>query len=235
MPRTARAAVAGLCSHVMSRGNARANVFHDASDYDAFIGLLYRGKKRLPMRVLAWCVMPNHFHLVLQPHRDGDLGRWMHWLLTAHVQRHRSKYATVGRIWQGRFKAAPIQQDDHLAVVLRYVERNPLRARLVERAEDWRWSSLRARTSSPDPMLSPSPVALPADWLEFVHRPRTEAELRRVRESIARGGPFGDPVWTLGTAERLGLLSTVRPRGRPRAFGASAARAARAATPGQEP
>ena len=217
MPRTARAAVANLCSHVMSRGNARATVFHDESDYDAFVGLLRRASMRLPMRVLAWCVMPNHFHLVLQPYRDGDLGRWMHWLLTAHVQRHRSRYGTVGRVWQGRFKAAPIQQDDHLAIVLRYVERNPLRAGLIDRAERWRWSSLRARTSGTDPLLSASPVALPEDWRAFVHQPLTDAELERVRKSISRGGPFGDPAWTRGTAERLGLLSTLRGRGRPRA------------------
>jgi putative transposase len=200
----------------MSRGNGRATVFHDASDYDAFVELLYRAKKRLPMRVLAWCLMPNHFHLVLLPHRDGDLGRWMHWLLTAHVQRHRWRHGTVGRIWQGRFKAAPIQHDEHLAVVFRYVERNPLRAGLVDRAERWRWSSLRARTSNTDPLLSPSPVSLPPDWLEFVHRPRTVAELQRVRVSIARGRPFGDPTWIQDTAERLGLMGTLRPRGRPR-------------------
>ena len=224
MPRTARASVADLCSHVMSRGNARATVFHDGSDYHTFIDLMRRAKKRLPMRVLAWCLMPNHFHLVLQPHRDGDLGRFMHWLLTAHVARHRSRYGTVGRIWQGRFKAAPIQQDEHLAIVLRYVERNPLRAVLVDRAERWRWSSLRARVSGADPLLSRSPVPLPGDWLAFVQRPRTDAELARVRESIDRGGPFGDPAWTRGTAERLGLLGSLRPRGRPPTVGRSSAR-----------
>lgn len=215
MPRTARADVADLCSHVMTRGNGRATVFHDDADYDAFVDLMRRANRRLPMRVLAWCLMPNHVHLVLRPYRDGDLGRWMHWLLTAHVKRHRARYATVGRIWQGRFKAAPIQQDDHLLVVLRYVERNPLRARLVDRAGQWRWSSLRARTIATDGLTSAPPVRLPPDWDRFVDLPQTAAEIDRVRNAIARGRPFGDPAWTRGTAERLGLLGTLRARGRP--------------------
>ena len=141
MPRTARASVGGVVYHVMNRGNARAEVFHQPEDYDAFVGLLDDGHQRLPMRVLAWCLMPNHFHLVLWPHHDGDLSRWMQWLLTAHVRRYHRHYETSGHVWQGRFKAFPIQQDDHLLTVLRYVERNPLQAGLVERAEARRWSS----------------------------------------------------------------------------------------------
>ncbi len=86
--------------------------------------------------------MPNHFHLALWPRADGDLSRWMHWILTTHVRRYLCHYGSSGHVWQGRFKASPIQDDDHLRVVLRYIERNPLRAGLVERAESWPWSSL---------------------------------------------------------------------------------------------
>ncbi len=88
--------------------------------------------------------MPNHFHLVLWPYEDGDLSNWMQWLLTTHVRRYHRMYGTSGHVWQGRFKAFPIQQDEHLFVVMRYVERNALSAQLVTSAEDWRWSSVHA-------------------------------------------------------------------------------------------
>lgn len=147
MPRTARASVGDVCYHVLNRGNARAPVFHKAADYDAFLSLIADACERLPMRVLGYCLMPNHFHLVLRPHDDGDLSRWMQWLLTSHVRRYHKHHRTPGggHVWQGRFKAFPIELDEHLQAVLRYVERNPLRANLVKHAEDWRWSSLRHR------------------------------------------------------------------------------------------
>jgi len=143
MPRTARASVGGLCYHVINRGNARDTVFHKDADYQAFVDLIGDACERLPKRVLAYCLLSNHFHLVLWPHRDGDLSRWMQWCLTAHVRRYHKHYRSSGHVWQGRFKAFPIEQDEHLLTVLRYVERNPLRAELVKRAELWRWSSLR--------------------------------------------------------------------------------------------
>ena len=101
-------------------------------------------KKRLPMRVLAWCVMSNHWHLVLWPRGDGDLSEFMRWLTVTHTQRWHAAHHTsgTGPLYQGRFKSFPIQEDDHLLTVLRYVERNPLRANLVKRADEWRWSSL---------------------------------------------------------------------------------------------
>jgi len=82
------------------------------------------------MRVLAYCLMPNHFHLALWPQADGDLSRWMQWVLTAHVRRYHRHYGSSGHVWQGRFKAFPIQADGHLLTVLRYIERNPVRAGL---------------------------------------------------------------------------------------------------------
>jgi putative transposase len=196
-------------------------IFHGDEDYLAFEGLLRRANERLPLQVLAWCLMPNHFHLVVRPRGDRDLSRWMQWLLTAHVQRYRRRYNSTGRIWQGRFKAPPIQQDTHLLVVMRYVERNPVRAGLVSRAEDWEWSSLTPRLKAQNDILCVPPIALPDDWCGFVNRPQTPAELAEVRTSLHRGSPYGDAAWTRGTAERLELLETLNPRGHPRAIGIS--------------
>lgn len=137
MARTARMAAGGICYHVINRGNRRATVFHSAEDYDFFVRLMERACARIAMRVLAYCVMPNHFHFVLWPYGDGDMSRWMHWLMTSHVVRYHKIRGTSGRVWQGRYKAFPIEQDGHLLTVLRYVERNPVRANLVATAMDW--------------------------------------------------------------------------------------------------
>ena len=122
MPRTARASVGEMCYHVINRGNARQEIFRKDEDHKAFIKLIHDAYRRIPMRMLGYCVMPNHFHLVLWPYSNGDLGRWMQWLLTAHVRRYHQHYQSSGHVWQGRFKAFPIERDDHLLTVLRYVE-----------------------------------------------------------------------------------------------------------------
>ena len=217
MPRTARASAGGICYHVLNRGNARAKVFHKAHDYAAFVQLIADANERLPMRVLGYCLMPNHFHLVLWPRLDGDLSRWMQWLLTSHVRRYHRHYHGSGHVWQGRFKAFPIEQDEHLLAVLRYIERNPLRANLVARAEEWAWSSLAWRPTRLRPeLLAEWPVACPRDWVARVNRAQREAELAAVRRSLERGTPYGSETWTAKVAEELGLESTLRPRGRPK-------------------
>lgn len=215
MPRTGRASVGGLCYHVINRGNARAEVFRKPEDYGAFRDLLREAAARMRMRVLAYCVMPTHFHLALWPRADGDLSRVMQWLLTAHVRRYHRHYQSSGHVWQGRFKAFPIQRDAHLLMVLRYIERNPLRAGLVPRAEDWLWSSLRERAGT-EGWLQQAPVRGPKDWVRWVNVPMTAAELEALRHSVNRGTPFGKEAWVQRTAQRLGLEASVNPRGRPR-------------------
>jgi len=209
MPRTARASVGEMCYHVINRGNARQEVFHKDDDYKAFTKLFNDANRRIAMRMLGYCVMPNHFHLVLWPYSDGDLGRWMQWLLTAHVRRYHRHYQSSGHVWQGRFKAFPIERDDHLLTVLRYVERNPLRAGLVERAQQWPWSSL---SRSPSPL----PVDRPPNWIDWVNQPQTAAELEQLRRSVNRGTPYGSADWVQCIATELGLEASLRPQGRPR-------------------
>jgi len=112
-----------------------------------------------------------------------------------------------------------VQEDEHFYQVVRYVERNALRANLVQRAEDWRWSSLWRRQHSdakPALVLANWPLSLPPDWLDSVNRPQTEAELQAVRRSVNRQAPYGNPVWQLATAARYNLEHTLRARGRPR-------------------
>lgn len=214
MARTARASKGGVCYHAINRGNGRMTVFHNSKDYDYFVNLMTSANKRIPMRILAYCLMPNHFHLVLWPFIDGDLGRWMHWLLTSHVRRYHRVRRTSGRVWQGRFKAFPIQQDVHLLKVMRYVERNPVRANLVQTGRDWPWSSLNVH--SPVGLIDDGPVAKPNSWQSLVDQPISDEELRALRNSCSRNAPYGNGVWSRETACRLGLQASLRPRGRPR-------------------
>ena len=216
MPRTARSTPAGICYHVINRGNARATVFHDQVDYRAFFKLAIRATERVPLDVVAFCLMPNHFHFVLRSHVDEGLARWTHWLMTAHAHHHRRRYATTGHIWQGRYKPFPIQDDGHLLAVMRYVEGNALRAGLVARAQQWPWGSLAQRTrEATDLKICDAPVPLPSDWVEWVNESETATELEVIRQSVARGTPFGDTEWARSTAKTLNLEYTLRPRGRP--------------------
>jgi putative transposase len=216
MPRTARASVGGMWYHALNRGNRREVVFHKPGDYDAFVEVMIDARARVPVDLLGYCLMPNHFHFLLRTNHDGDLGRWMQWLLTAHARRYHRHHGTSGHVWEGRFKAFPVQDDDHLVTVLRYVERNALRAELVSRAEDWKWSSLPAWQRG-DPLLLRGRVPVRDErWLERVNEPLSVGDLQRLRHSVSRGRPYGGEAWTRDTAIRLGLESCLRPQGRPR-------------------
>ena len=204
------------CYHALTRGNGRVTVFHDEGDYAAFIELIDRAIKRHPIQLFAYCLMPNHVHFVLHADPPRSMSQWMHWLLTTHAARYRMKYGGSGHIWQGRFKTFPIQQDAHLLRVMRYVERNPLTASLVQRAEAWRWSSLVERDCGAPARVALPPLTLPADWSDFVNAAIDERELERIRHSTWKGTPFGSAAWIEQTVRELGLESTVRPRGRPR-------------------
>ena len=221
MGRHIRAQEGGFVYHAINRANARARIFDERGDYQAFERVLGEAIARQSMRLLAYCVMPNHFHLVLWPRVDGDLSRFMGWLTMTHTQRwhaHRHS-AGSGHLYQGRFKSFPIQDDEHLLTLCRYVERNPLRAGLVLRAEHWPWGSLAksmAVPSAESPPLHPWAIERPDDWVERVNAALSPAEEEAVRRSIDRNQPFGAADWQEQTAARLGLESTFRLRGRPK-------------------
>jgi putative transposase len=217
MPRTSRASQGGYVYHVIDRGNARSTVFRKPQDEAALVRLMVEANRRRPRRLTGHGLLPNPFHLVLWPYADGDLSRGRQWLLTAHGRRYQRHYRGSGHVGQGRFKAFPVEQDEHDLIVLRYGERNALRAEWVPRAADWPWCRLsqpaEARLAG---LLSPGPVVPGRPGLEHVHGVETEAELQRLRQRVNRGTPFGSEGWTAATATALGLESSCRPRGRPR-------------------
>jgi putative transposase len=205
--------------HTLNRGNARADLFRKAGDFEAFERLMLEAMRRSPIRLLAYCLMHNHWHMILWPEHDGQLSEFLRWLSMTHSQRlHAHRHtAGAGHIYQGRFKSFPVQEDEHLLAVLRYVERNALRANLARRAEEWRWCSLWRRVNGvTDGLLSDWPVEVPKDWVRIVNAPQSEPEVEALRRSVVRGTPFGSDAWRQRTARKLGLEFTLRPRGRPR-------------------
>jgi putative transposase len=222
MGRPLRVAVGGVIYHALNRANGRLPLFEKSGDYDAFEKILAEAHEHFSMRTLAYCLMPNHWHLVLWPWRDDDLSLFMAWVTLTHTQRWHAHHgsAGTGHLYQGRFKSFPVQADEHLLTVCRYVERNALRAKLVDRAEEWRWSSLWRRGQEDRKkwtgFLSEWPVSRPRRWVEWVNAPQTDSELDALRRAVCRGQPFGSDDWVRRTAVRLGLQGTFRPRGRPK-------------------
>ena len=222
MGRPLRASLGGYVYHVLNRGNGRRRIFYKNRDYEAFERILDEALRHVPgMRLLAYVLMPNHWHLVLWPRHDGELSDFGHWLTLTHTQRWHAHHHDVGsgHLYQGRFKSFPVAADEHFLTVCRHVERNPLRAGLVESAEAWRWGSLWGRVQASAPVLgrlSAWPVPRPDGWLEHVNAAQTEEELGSLRRRVQRGQPYGTAIWTKRAAGRMGLESTLRPIGRPR-------------------
>lgn len=206
--------------HVLNRGAGRQRLFEKTADYQAFEAILDETLDKVPMRICNYCIMPNHWHFVLWPKGDGDLGRFMQRLTVTHVtrwQKHR-RLVSEGHVYQGRFKSFPVETSDYFYQVARYVERNALRAHLTTAAEEWRWSSLWCHAQgTPDQRrrLSTWPLPRPGGWLKHVNQPQNESEVEAIRRSIARGQPFGANLWVEQIVKQLGLESTLRSRGRP--------------------
>ena len=217
--------VGGVVYHVLNRRVGRLTLFDTGGDYEAFEKVLEEAGRKVPMQVLAYCLMPNHWHLVLWPQEDGSMSRYMQWLTTTHMRRWHAHHGTrgTGPLYQGRYKSFPVQEDTHFLTVCRYVEGNALRAGLVERAENWPWSSLARRGSrGPCGWLAPIgdwPVEAPGSWPQMVNGTETERELDALRESVTRGCPYGGPVWQERTAVRLKLESSMRDPWRPKGAG----------------
>ena len=225
MPRPLRPIEEGLIYHVMSRGNNRQPVFLKSGDFEAFLETLTELKQRRPYALYGYCLLNNHFHLLIRPLR-ASISRIMQSLLVSHTQRYHKHYRSGGHVWQGRFKSPVIQDDEHLLTVLRYIEANPLRAAIVERAEDYPWSSYPAHglgaanelidRLAPYEELSPYSAVRQRNWAKAVHQPIEEKLLASIRRSSDSGLPFGDRQWVRRLSEKLNLDLTIRPRGRPR-------------------
>ena len=196
-------------------------IFRKPADYLEFMRLMEEARQRTGMRILAFCLMPNHWHMVLWPRKAKDLSAFIGWLSTKHVRRWREHPHNVGKghLYQGRFKSFPAQSGKGLYALLRYVEGNALRAQLTDQAQAWPYSSLYTGEDHKEDGVERTrwPIPRPRDWLARVNKPIETTELGRLRVHVRRDRPYGDAAWTADAVKRMGLDWTVRDRGRPRA------------------
>ncbi len=216
MPRIARGETAGGIYHVINRGNMRMQVFDDAEDYRYFLELLKTGMKKERVELHAYCLMPNHFHLLLVPQKEGSLSRFMQWVMTSHVRYYHKKNKTSGHVWQGRYKSFLVEQESYYITLIRYIEANASRAKLVKQAEAWEYGSLHDRASNNTGMIHEPLMTLPDNWIEYVNERINPHELETIRNSVNRQAPLGEASWQEEIAIKYGLLSTLRSRGRPK-------------------
>jgi REP-associated tyrosine transposase len=212
--------------HVVNRGNNRQDVFHDESDYRAYLESLERTQLRYPFRLFGYCLLTNHVHLLLRTEPGVSVSRIMQSLTVAHTWRYHRRHSGVGHVWQGRFKSPVVQDDSHFWTVLRYIEANPLRAGLTGDPADYPWSSYLAHgLGHEDPLLTPIPdwsdlgrtePIRRAVWRRKVRAALPEQELSAIRQSLASGRPFGTLDWSASLADALGISREPKPPGRPR-------------------
>ena len=219
MGRPKRVSAGGLVYHVLNRGNGGMRVFYKAADYEAFETILAAACKRYDMRLLAYCLMPNHWHLVLWPRANGDLFAFVGWLTLTHTQRGHAHRGNVGAGHVIRAASSPSwcrrmsiwRGCADTSSVTRYARA------LVDRAEDWPWGSLwlwRHKDARRRALLNDSPIDRPQRWLSSVNRMEDEQPLAAQRGCVNRGRPYGSKLWVQRTAQRLSLKATLRPRGR---------------------
>jgi putative transposase len=191
VPRKRRITTAGYIYHVLNRAAGKRCLFGTDSEYREFELAVIEAKAKTGMRILAYCEMPNHFHFLLWPSVEGQLQKFVQWLTSTHAIRWNLARNEVGRgaVYQSRYKSISITSEPHLLCAWRYVERNPLRANLVARAEDWRWGSLWQRLHRSD-WLSDGPCPLPENWVGIVNSPQTQAEVDSFRAHVITSTPF---------------------------------------------
>jgi len=174
---------------------------------------------RFPVDVFAFCLMPNHFHMVVRPIEDGQLSEFMRLGTVTHsVRWHcQRKSLGTGSVYQGRFRAFPIQSNRYFINACRYVEANAIRGSLVTCAEDWPWGSASARCRNFHILpLAEWPIPQPANWIALVNDAGSRSEVDRIRKSVSKSTPLGEAAWSRAVASALGLPTGTRGPGRPR-------------------
>jgi len=206
---------------MLNRANLGATIFEKDADYEAFEKILDEALERFKIELFAYCLMPNHYHLLVRPGEDGEMGRFGHYIGLTHTQRHHAHYKTtgMGHLYQGRFKSFPVQSDEHFLSVARYVERNAFAAELCNRPEDWGFGSLhhwQRKTRIFSQRISSWPIRRTSNWIQLVATDFSKLERDQLDLSVKRGVPFGNETWVEHIARTFDLESTMRPRGRPR-------------------
>jgi len=211
MPRRRVAGCGGFVFHVMNRSAKQLTLFEAADDYELFLQVLVEAEGVCPIRLLEYCVMPNHWHLLVWPERDDELSRYMRWITGVHGQRWRRAVGLPGKgaVYQGRYRWVAVQDGDHYDVARRYIQQNPVRAGLVEEPEQWAWSSASVAGRQPRPTLHCGPRAHDPQRDRSASRALDADTAQQMRESLRSGQPFGDARWSRALEVRIWLMAVL--------------------------
>ncbi len=221
MARQPRLDIADQIFHVINRSNARWDIFKIDKDFQGVLKSLQETLELIPIDIFAFCVMSNHWHFIVKPKTNGDMGQFFGKFTQKATQRWHTKHGTVGsgHLFQGRFKSFLVEKDEYFLQLVKYVEANALRAKIVKKAEEWPWSSLSLKLKNPglaQKLLAPWPIEVPKNYLTLVNLPVPKVQLDNIRTSIEKSRPFGSEFWVGRQANKYNLGFTLRKPGRPK-------------------
>ncbi|MCK5564000.1 MAG: transposase [Planctomycetes bacterium] len=221
MTKRKRITKGGIAYHVLNRANGKLRIFKKDLDFIAFENILAEGIERFSMRLCGYCIMSNHWHLLLWPAEDHSMSDFMHWVTVTHVRRWHTAHGTtgIGHLYQGRYKSFPIQHNHHYLKTMRYIETNPCRARIAQTPADWQWSSYAQRTGTQKPFdLNPGPLPIPEKWPQIVNEALSDKDTTQIDNCIKREYPYAQNDWMQKNAKILKLNLEKKKRGRPEKY-----------------
>lgn len=220
MPRIARIVYTSYPHHIIQRGNNRQAVFFDDRDRSFYLSLLKKYASECSCKVKAHCLMDNHVHMLLVPYQLDSLAKMMQKLSLTFTQYFNKKYRRTGRLWESRFHSTPVHKDSYLWAVCRYIEKNPVRAKIVKRPVDYRWSSARANTSDTyqDGIVDPiwKDYLNLDEYVKFLDKDEDDKQIGEIRRATYSGMPVGPDIFIKNISEQLGIVLEKNPRGRPK-------------------
>ncbi len=219
MPRIGRAVAAGFPHHVIQRGNNREEVFFDAKDRKKYLALLKKYSVKWESTIISYCLMSNHIHLLTKPKSDESLYKMMQGLTLCYTQYFNRTYQRTGRLWGCRYHSCIVDHEKYLWAVARYVEQNPVRAGMVEKAEDYPYSSARAHVNgSKDAVLGEELFSNDrrADYTLLLRSDMPRKEIEHLRYVTKTGRPFGNEGFVVEMERKLERRLLQQQRGRPR-------------------
>lgn len=226
MPRQPRLVIAGYPHHIILRGNNRSTIFYNDEDRRFFIECLKEAKEKTKSKIYAYCFMSNHVHLLIEPSTEQGLGNMIQSLGRRYVQYINKTYKRTGTLWEGRFKSSVVSKDEYLLACSRYIELNPVRAKIVKHSKDYLWSSYGSKAEGrkntlldEDPVykgLGKTPKERQLNYKEWFRKSISEEELNLIRNATQKGGIFSNNEFFEKIAKLLGRNIVLRPRGRPK-------------------
>jgi putative transposase len=219
MPRIARAVAGGYPHHVIQRGNNREQVFLDKKDREKYLSLLKKYSDKCKSRILVYCLMTNHIHLLIKPHEEISLCKMMQGVTLCYTQYVNRKYKRTGRLWESRYYSCIVEKEKYLWAVARYIEQNPVRAKMVAEARDYTYSSARAHVDGTRDEILGEPLFeenQTKDYAQFIRTSISEDEIEEIRYFTRTGRPLGSEQFVGEMETKFQRKFILLPPGRPR-------------------